>query len=163
LVPFLHGEKGKGDDTAVAEILCESAIAPCFMIRRGRYKYIYSAPDPEQLYDLETDPRELENLASHPEFETVRREFHGEVLQRWNAQAIHDEVIASQHQRRLVFDALSAGRATSWDFQPFQDASQLYMRNHMELDDLERRARFPTPEVPAPDVSLEDQGEEPRL
>jgi choline-sulfatase len=44
------------------------------------------------------------------------------------------------------------GRVTPWDFQPFQDAAQQYMRNHMELDDLERRARFPTPEILAPDL-----------
>jgi choline-sulfatase len=44
-----------------------------------------------------------------------------------------------------------AGQHTSWDFQPHQDASRQYMRNHLDLDDLERRARFPTPPLPAPD------------
>ena len=43
------------------------------------------------------------------------------------------------------------GHHTPWDFQPHRDASQLYMRNHLLLDDLERRARFPAPEVPPPD------------
>ncbi|MCX8518255.1 MAG: hypothetical protein ORN28_06640, partial [Rhodoferax sp.] len=33
----------------------------------------------------------------------------------------------------------------SWDHQPLVDASQQYMRNHIDLDDLERRARFPRP------------------
>jgi len=83
-------------------------------------------------------------------------------VERWDAQAIHQEVIASQRRRRLVVDALTAGKATSWDFQPFEDASKQYMRNHMELDDLERRARFPTPEIPAPDFLLQDQNEGPR-
>jgi choline-sulfatase len=41
------------------------------------------------------------------------------------------------------------GRHTAWDFQPYRDASQQYMRNHLDLNDLERRARFPAPPVPA--------------
>ncbi|MGV8726485.1 hypothetical protein, partial [Pseudomonas aeruginosa] len=32
-----------------------------------------------------------------------------------------------------------------WWSQPWVDASQQYMRNHIALDDLERRARFPQP------------------
>jgi choline-sulfatase len=126
------------------------------MIRRGRFKYTYSAPDPEQLYDLESDPRELQNLASLPEFKPVRRQFYDEVRARWDAQAIHQQVIASQRRRLQIADALRMGTATPWDFQPFQDASQQYMRNHMELDDLERRARFPTPEIPQPDGMFQD-------
>jgi choline-sulfatase len=161
LVPYLHGSQGVGHDAVVSEILCEGAIAPCFMIRRGRYKYVHSAPDPEQLYDLEADPHELCNLASLVEFEAVRRRFHDEVLERWDAQTIHQEVIASQRRRLLVADALATGRAASWDFQPFQDAAQQYMRNHMELDDLERRARFPTPDIPAPDSLIPEPGAEP--
>ena len=46
---------------------------------------------------------------------------------------------------RVVADALAQGRLKSWDHQPFVDASQQYMRNHIDLDDLERRARFPQP------------------
>jgi choline-sulfatase len=156
LVPLLEGKQDPGQGVAISEILCESAIAPCFMIRRGRFKYVYSAPDPEQLYDVEADPHELQNLAGHPEFESQRRRFHDEVMDRWDARTIHQEVIASQRRRLLVVDALVAGKAASWDFQPFQDASQQYMRNHMELDDLERRARFPTPKIPAPDSLLHE-------
>jgi choline-sulfatase len=32
---------------------------------------------------------------------------------------------------------------TSWDYQPLRDASRQYMRNSMDLDDLEAMARFP--------------------
>jgi choline-sulfatase len=153
LVPLLLG---KGEDRSAAvpgEILCEGAIAPCFMLRRGGYKYIFSEPDPEQLYDLERDPLELQNLAGLPEYESLRGEFHEEVRARWDPQAIRQAVIASQRRRRLTAQALAMGTRTPWDFQPHRDASQQYMRNHMELDDLERRARFPTPEIPPPDSS----------
>ena len=151
LVPLLLGEGGRRSDTVLGEILCEGAIAPCFMVRRGRYKYVFSEPDPEQLYDLERDLHELENLAGRPEHEPVRRTFREQVRAGWDPQNIREDVIASQRRRRLAAQALSMGTRTAWDFQPHQDASQQYMRNHMELDDLERRARFPAPDIPPPD------------
>ena len=161
LVPLLQGEETGRQHTALGEILCEGAIAPCFMIRRGGYKYIYSEPDPEQLYDLEEDPDELHNLAGQSEYEPLRRGLFEEMTARWDKDAILNDVLASQRRRRLVARALATSQPTPWDFQPFRDASQQYMRNHMELDDLERTARYPVPEIPQPDNLLEQDGTPP--
>ena len=38
-----------------AELLCEGILAPIFMIRRGRNKFITSTADPDILFDLEQD------------------------------------------------------------------------------------------------------------
>ncbi|MNF08502.1 Choline-sulfatase [compost metagenome] len=54
-------------------------------------------------------------------------------------------MLASQRRRRLVAQALAIGKLNSWDHQPMVDASQQYMRNHIDLDDLERKARYPQP------------------
>ena len=43
----------------------------------------------------------------------------------------------------FVDAALSKGKIHAWDFQPFRDASKQYIRNTMDLDDLEAMARFP--------------------
>jgi choline-sulfatase len=157
LLPLLDGGERDGPDTVLGEILCETAISPVFMVRRGRYKYVYSAPDPEQLYDLESDPDELHNLAAEPGFEETRRAFFDEVMALWDPEAVRREVVASQHRRLVVDRALMSGQRTDWDFQPSRDASEQYMRNHMDLDDLERRARFPAPEIPVPDGSADHQ------
>jgi choline-sulfatase len=159
LLPLLHGNGTAGDHVVLGELLGEGAIAPLVMVRRGRYKYIFSQPDPEQLYDLEADPHELNNLASQGEYEALRRDFYDEVLRRWDLAAVHQEVIASQRRRRLVHEALMRGRHTSWDFQPWHDASRQYMRNHLDLNVLERTARFPSPEVPPADGEERDEND----
>ncbi len=152
LVPLLAGNGSSWDNTVVAELLAEGAIAPLVMIRRDQYKYVYSDPDPDQLYDLTADPHELQNLAGQPEYEDIRSAFKSEVMARWDLPALNQAVLASQRRRRLVAEALMTGRHSSWDFQPFRDAAQQYMRNHLLLDDLERRARFPSPEIPEPEL-----------
>ncbi len=150
LIPLIRNNTRAGPNTALGEYLGEGAAAPVLMIRRGRYKYIYSELDPEQLYDMDADPDELQNLAGESEHEQLCRTFKAEVIARWNPHALRERVIASQQRRRLVNEALTQGIHTSWDFQPHRDASKQYMRNHLDLNDLERRARFPAPEMPQP-------------
>jgi choline-sulfatase len=151
LLPLLEGSAAEDTRSVYAEMLGEGAVAPLLMIRRGHCKYVYSQPDPEQLFDLEVDPNELDNLANRPEHNELRRSFHAEVIKHWDERTLHEQVLASQRRRRLVHSALRSGRHTSWDFQPYQDASQKYMRNHLDLNALERTARYPSPEVPQPD------------
>jgi len=66
-----------------------------------------------------------------------------EVARRWDLAALDATVRESQRRRRLVDSALTRGAIRAWDFQPFRDASRQYMRNSMDLDDLEAMARFP--------------------
>jgi choline-sulfatase len=95
------------------------------------------------LFNLDQDPDELNNLADQATHQDTARAFHQEVAKRWDIPALHAQVLASQRRRRLVGKALAKGKLTSWDRQPHVDASQQFMRNHIDLDDLERRARFP--------------------
>lgn len=144
LVPHLTG--AGGHDEAIGEFLAEGAIAPIVMIRRGDWKFIHTPVDPDQLFNLKDDPRELTNLAADPALGDVMAAFRAEVAQRWNLDAIHADVLASQRRRRFHFAATTQGRIQSWDWQPMQDASQRYMRNHIELDTLEAMARYPRPQ-----------------
>ena len=45
-----------------------------FMIRHGRYKFVYYPKYAPQLYDLQTDPEELQDLGEDPEYAAVRAE-----------------------------------------------------------------------------------------
>ena len=37
----------------------------------------------------------------------------------------------------------SSGEYYPWDFQPLKKASERFMRNHMDLNEVEERQRFP--------------------
>ncbi|UYG07043.1 choline-sulfatase [Halomonas sp. M4R1S46] len=141
LNPHLTGTGGH--DEVIGQYCGEGAIAPLLMIRRGRYKFVHSAPDPDQLFDLEADPQELTNLAENPEHQDLRKQFRDEVASRWDIEKLHQEVLDSQRRRKLVARANMKGKVTPWDHQPFFDASVQYMRNTIDLDDLEARSRFP--------------------
>jgi choline-sulfatase len=142
LTPHLDG--GAGHDEAIGEYLAEGAGAPIVMIRRGEFKFIHSAADPDQFYDLSHDPGERDNLAQNPTCAAVVADFRAEVGKRWDLAALDARVLESQRRRRLVDAALNKGEHRSWDFQPLRDASKQYMRNNMDLDDLEAMARFPS-------------------
>ncbi|MET4806617.1 choline-sulfatase [Limibacillus sp. MBR-115] len=141
-----HLSGSGGHDEVLGEYCGEGAIAPLFMIRRGRFKYIATAPDPDQLFDLEADPHELNNLAEDPNAAATLAAFREEAATRWDAEGLRDQVLDSQRRRRLVYQALSQGERLPWDFQPLVDASERYMRNHRDLDDVEGDARWPRTE-----------------
>ncbi|MDH4610607.1 choline-sulfatase [Pseudomonas sp. BN102] len=143
LLPHLEGRGGH--DEVLGEYMAEGTTSPLMMIRRDAYKFIYSVQDPCLLFDLENDPQELENLAGSSDHQDLLEAFLEEARVRWDIPAIHQATLASQRRRRFVAEALTHGTLKSWDHQPFVDASQQYMRNHIDLDDLERRARFPQP------------------
>ena len=139
----LHLAGRPGHDEAIGEYLAEGAIAPMVMIRRGAFKFIHSPPDPDQLYDLAADAGERDNLALSPTHAGTVAAFRDEVARRWRLDALDAEVRASQRRRRLVDAALTTGQIRGWDFQPFRDATKQYIRNGVDLDHLEARARFP--------------------
>lgn len=151
LYPFLQGEdENAAQDTVYAEYCGEGTIAPLVMIKRGPWKYISCPADPEQLYNLSTDPHELTNLASpsatsDPKTLALLTAFRAETQAKWDFEQITKDVKKSQRQRRLVWNALKQGKWTSWDYNPaeHEDGRERYIRSHLPLDDLELMARFP--------------------
>lgn len=141
-----HLQQRGGHDGVAAEYLGEGALGPIIMLREGGYKFIHSATDPDQLYHLPSDPDELRNLAQDAGSFDVLQGFRAQVASRWNLATLHEQVIASQTRRRFIGAANMLGAHHAWDYQPPHDASRCYIRNHLDLDALEARARFPVPQ-----------------
>ena len=101
------------------------------MVRRGGVSVIRSPGDPDQvLADAgpdQTPPDWATEAASWP----------------WDLPALNAAVLQSQRRRTLVAASLRQGARTSWDWQPPRDAGIAYVREHMELNDIEAMAQVP--------------------
>ncbi|SFD16541.1 choline-sulfatase [Tropicimonas isoalkanivorans] len=140
LLPVADGaERGP----VLMEYAAEGSYAPLVAIRDGRYKYTRCALDPEQLFDLEADPHELQNLAQDPTHSKALARLRAQADARWDLARFDAEVRKSQARRKVVYEALRNGAYFPWDYQPLQQASDRFMRNHMDLNEVEHRARYP--------------------
>jgi choline-sulfatase len=127
------------DRIAVSELLSEGVAAPYVMVRKGRFKFTYVEHDPPQLFDMEADPDEINDLAQVPTWKALVDEFKAIVATRWDLQRLESEIVRSQRRRRLVYKALTTGKVTAWDYQPWQDASKLYYRGTKPYHEAEER------------------------
>ena len=130
-------------------ILClwyaaEASHAPMICIRRDRWKYIFCSLDPEQLFDLDKDPHELDNLIEKTDYKSKVQFFRDTIESTWNLDRFDRDVRESQAKRKVVYEALRKGGYYPWDFQPLKQASERYMRNHMDLNILESSQRYPS-------------------
>jgi len=141
LLPLAAGEAR--DAPVLMEYAAEGSQAPLVAIRDGRYKFIHCELDPPQLFDLDTDPLERDNLASDPAHADLVAAFMARVRARWDMARFDAAVRESQARRWVVYPALRNGAYFPWDFQPLQKASERYMRNHMDLNVLEESKRYP--------------------
>ncbi|MGD1878582.1 MAG: choline-sulfatase [Kiloniellaceae bacterium] len=121
----------------------EGTYAPMVSIRDDRFKFNHCELDPPQLFDMANDPQESTNLAADPAHEKTVENFMAQVRARWDLKQFDAEVRQSQARRWVVYDALRQGRYQPWDHQPELDATDRYMRNHMDLNVVEGKARFP--------------------
>ncbi|WP_039019915.1 choline-sulfatase [Halocynthiibacter namhaensis] len=148
--PWVDGEnilpitQGVERDSPVAiEYAAEASYAPLVSLRYGQWKYNRCGLDPDQLFNLDDDPHELTNLADDPAHAATLNSLRAKSEARWDLDAYDAEVRESQARRWVVYEALRNGEYFPWDYQPLQKASERYMRNHMNLDNVEGDARFP--------------------
>jgi choline-sulfatase len=141
LVPLLEGAPENSDATVVGEYLAEGVLQPMVMIRRGRWKFIHTPSDPDQLFDLVDDPLELVNLAAtdgHP----IVGEFRDEVRRRWDLEALEQAVRESQRARLAVFKALQRGAPYPWEYEPARAPAQ-HMPETMDVAARDQQSRYP--------------------
>ncbi|TIV97662.1 MAG: choline-sulfatase [Mesorhizobium sp.] len=141
LLPLLDGEARTAP--VLMEYAAEGSHAPLVAIRDGKYKFVHCELDAPQLFDLAADPLERDNLADDPANAALVAAFMDKVRARWDMPAFDAAVRESQARRWVVYPALRNGAYYPWDFQPLQKASERYMRNHMNLDNLEESKRYP--------------------
>ena len=148
IMPWTDGQSlvpvAGGADRApvLMEYAAEGSITPLVGIRFGDWKYVRCSADPEQLFNLADDPQEMTNRADDPNCAGILSDLRGRADARWDLSRFDAEVRASQAARWVVYPALRNGDYYPWDYQPLQQASERYMRNHMDLNVLEENQRY---------------------
>ena len=150
IMPWVEGESlvhlgqgGKRTSPVAMEYAAEASYAPMVSLRQGPWKYNRCALDPDQLFNLENDPHELINQAENSDHADILSQLSAIADERWNLDQFDANIRESQARRWVVYEALRNGDYYPWDYQPLQKASERYMRNHMDLNTVEERARFP--------------------
>jgi choline-sulfatase len=142
LAAAVTGAGSSPEHPILSEYHAEGVHAPSAMVRSARHKLIVSLEDPNLLYDLRDDPRELGDLARGGAHEPTVAALTDELTRRLDLAGIDRRVRAGQRERRLVSRALRQGRYTAWDYQPEVDATLRYVRNREDLYERQRRARL---------------------
>lgn len=128
------------------EYAAEASYAPLVSLREGRFKYNRCALDPDQLFDLDADPLELTDLVEDASHAETLAGLRAQVDARWDLDRFDAEVRRSQARRWVVYEALRNGAYYPWDYQPLRNASERFMRNHMDLNVVDESQRFPRDE-----------------
>ena len=99
----------------------EAVGVPCIMARQGRFKYNYIHGNKDQLFDLEADTGEWNNLIGDAGYGEIAAELRGKILQRFEPDRMARENLESLHRRRYIRDAMKAN-GTHWNHFPDFDA-----------------------------------------
>jgi choline-sulfatase len=92
----------------LSEYHASSSRAGEYMIRHGKWKYVYFVryPDRPQLFDLENDPEELKDLGTDPKYEKTKKECH----ERLRGMLDPEEVDRRAKRRQAEIVAAHGGR-----------------------------------------------------
>jgi choline-sulfatase len=82
--------------TVFSEYHAAGSVSAAYMLRQGKYKYIYYTGFEPELFDLEADPEELFDLAGRAESGAVLDDFHGQMLAYCNPIEVDRQAKAAQ-------------------------------------------------------------------
>ena len=87
------------DRVAFSEYHAIGSITGAFMIRYRNWKYIHHVDYPCEIFDLEADPNELNDLAEDPSFEATRSMLHTKLLEICDPDEVNRQAFADQAAR----------------------------------------------------------------
>lgn len=148
LTGLMSGKDNNWPDTAISEYTDMGVIMPCRMLRQGRYKYIYTHQYPAQLYDLDVDLNELNNLSGLARYSEIEDSMCKRVLRDWDPEQVLVRVLQSQKRRKLISDAMQkSDKYPNWSHLARPEDAKRYVRGSAKTGGgtvtVKARARFP--------------------
>lgn len=140
LLPLMESANASWDNRVISEYTGEGVTAPCRMLRRDDIKFIYTHGHPNLMYDLSSDPLELDNLIGKPEHTDTAEKMQAELLADWDPIAINEACLQSQKER--MFIQKTTGGNPNWAFRYRPDDGERYIRNDSAVG-TKAKARYP--------------------
>ncbi|MGB7299268.1 MAG: choline-sulfatase [Burkholderiaceae bacterium] len=142
LTDLLGGASGPnvGPKQVFSEYTGEGVVAPCRMVRRGAYKYMYTHGHPALLYNLDDDPNELNNLAGQDACTKIESELHQLVMTNWDPDWINEQCLQSQKERLFIQE--TTGGEPNWALRLRPDDGRRFVRNASAIG-TKLKARYP--------------------
>jgi len=112
LVPALNGDTSELNNVAISEHFAHGTDRAMGMVRSGKWKLCYGHGDPVELevYDLENDPGEFNNLANTPAVAEVQERLLGILLEQWgDPDALTAKIMRDQEDREIVRNVTGVG------------------------------------------------------
>jgi choline-sulfatase len=155
LVPLMNNNSHEWSNLAISEYTDMGVCAPCRMVRLDNFKYIYTHGHPAQLYDLDVDSLELNNLSGNASFRGIEENLKSLTLKDWDPVMLEKEILRSQAERKIVNDAAKKSRKyPNWSFEADRKDTHRYVRGSGDQEGtvaVKGRARYPYVDPSKPD------------
>jgi choline-sulfatase len=148
LVGALNGDTSNMSDTVISEFAADGSTGPSRMVKKGQWKYMYLEGVDTMLFNLETDPNELNNLSGVAEHAAIEEELSMIAMHNWDPEDLRHIIELSQ-KRRLKIHEVTKGEPT-YVIEVRKDDGQRYVRNAGAAD-TKARARLPFVPAAQPD------------
>ena len=102
LLDLMRGSDTSWKDEAFCEYLAHGVARPTAMLRQGRYKLHYSLGDRPELFDIEADPNEFNDLSGDQKYAPILNDLETRLLTTWDPTAMEERVRQSQRERLLI-------------------------------------------------------------
>lgn len=117
----------QGREPVFSESHGEGILWPCYMVRENHWKYTFIYGREAQLFLMDTDPDEKNNVSGQEEYEEVESHLKNLILKRFEPEAVISYMESVIPKKKVVREAMKRTGA-SWDFIPFVDESKRYSR-----------------------------------
>ena len=104
LLPLCQEADAAWSDELICEHTGHGHHFPMRMILHDRFKYVFSLHDMNELYDMEADPYEMNNLALDPAYADVRRDMRQRLLRHFENSSERDQRLKRTFMLALEHD-----------------------------------------------------------
>ena len=110
LIPYLNGTEYNYNRSVFSEIFVDSKSwqkwgpsgGPARMLRKGSWKCIYYHNEEPELFNLDEDPQEMNNLAQDPKCKTILAKMLSDILSNWNPDELQEDMnVNAQKSARI--------------------------------------------------------------